>query len=137
MLEKLKAAEAHYKELERELFDPDVMGNIEKYTAVTKEYKEMSPLMEKYAEYNRVLAVCEDAKSMMNDEDDAELRRLAACGIALLPKRVDGFRVSGNDAFRRIRRNLQFLQQTAGQGHGSTSLMMTIGETSYYGRNRV
>lgn len=78
MLEKLKAAEAHYKELERELFDPDVMGNIEKYTAVTKEYKEMSPLMEKYAEYNRALAVCEDAKSMMNDEDDAELRRLAA-----------------------------------------------------------
>lgn len=78
MLEKLKAAEAHYKELERELFDPDVMGNIEKYTAVTKEYKEMAPLMEKYAEYNRALAVCEDAKSMMNDEDDAELRRLAA-----------------------------------------------------------
>ena len=41
--------------------------------------------------------------------DAFELRRLAACGIALLPKRVDGFRVSGNDAFRRIRRNLQFL----------------------------
>ena len=78
MLEKLKAAEAHYKELERELFDPDVMGNIEKYTAVTKEYKDMSPLMEKYAEYNRALAVCEDARSMMNDEEDAELRHLAA-----------------------------------------------------------
>lgn len=78
MLEKLKAAEAHYKELERELFDPNVMGNIEKYTAVTKEYKDMSPLMEKYAEYNRALAVCEDARSMMNDEEDAELRHLAA-----------------------------------------------------------
>lgn len=78
MLEKLKAAEAHYKELERELFDPDVMGNIEKYTAVTKEYKDMSPLMEKYAEYNRALAVCEDARSMMNDEEDTELRHLAA-----------------------------------------------------------
>ena len=50
MLEKLKAAEAHYKELECELFDPDVMGNIEKYTAVTKEYKDMSPRREKYAE---------------------------------------------------------------------------------------
>lgn len=38
----------------------------------------MSPLMEKYAEYNRALAVCEDARSMMNDEEDAELRHLAA-----------------------------------------------------------
>lgn len=78
MLDKLKAAEAHYRELERELFDPAVMGDIEKYTAVTKEYKDMTPLMEKYAEYNRATAICEDAKSMMNDEDDAELRHLAA-----------------------------------------------------------
>lgn len=78
MLDKLKAAEHHFAELERMLSDPSVMSDMTKYTAVAKEFKDMTPLMEKYAEYTDTLAAIEDAKAMMNDEDDAELRRLAA-----------------------------------------------------------
>ncbi len=77
MLNKLKDAEKHYLELEAALSLEENMADMEKYTALTKEYKSMTPLMEKYKEYSRACSVLSDAKQMMEEETDAELRQLA------------------------------------------------------------
>lgn len=77
MLNKLKDAEKHYLELEAALSFEENMADMEKYTALTKEYKSMTPLMEKYKEYSRTCSVLSDAKQMMEEETDAELRQLA------------------------------------------------------------
>lgn len=77
MLNKLKDAEKHYLELEAALSLEENMADMDKYTALTKEYKSMTPLMEKYREYSRVCAIVEDARIMMEEESDPELRQMA------------------------------------------------------------
>jgi len=78
LLNKLKDAEKHYLELEAALGLEENMADMEKYTALTKEYKSMTPLMEKYKEYSRVCAIVADARVMMEEESDPELRQMAA-----------------------------------------------------------
>lgn len=77
MLNKLKDAEKRYLELEAALSLEENMADMDKYTALTKEYKSMTPLMEKYREYSRVCAIVEDARIMMEEESDPELRQMA------------------------------------------------------------
>lgn len=77
MLNKLKDAEKHYLELEAALATEENMADMDKYTALTKEYKSMTPLMEKYREYSRICSIVEDARLMMEEETDPELRQMA------------------------------------------------------------
>jgi len=78
MLDKLRDAERRYLEIEAALALEENMADMEVYTSLTKEYKSMTPLMEKYREYSRISAICDDARQMMDEESDPELRRLAA-----------------------------------------------------------
>ena len=77
MLEKLKDADIKYRKIEASLEDPQVYSNIEKYTRLTKEYKALSPIIEKYREYLKATVEIEDAKEIINSTTDAEWKALA------------------------------------------------------------
>ena len=51
MLNKLKAAEERYEEINTKLMEPDVVNDQIQYKALMKEYKNLTPLVEKYREY--------------------------------------------------------------------------------------
>ena len=76
MLEKLKAAEAKYLSMEEELASPDIFSNQEKYTALMKEYKLLTPIIEKFREYNKAASDNEEAKLLLEDSLDAEMHEL-------------------------------------------------------------
>ena len=73
MFDRLKAAEEKFISIESSLSDPDVISDIEKYTALMKEYKNLSPIVMKLREYNSVKQTIEDAKAMLELESDKEL----------------------------------------------------------------
>ena len=77
MLEKLKDADIKYKKIEASLEEPNVYSDIEKYTRLTKEYKALTPIIEKYREYLSAIAATEEAKDIINSTADAELKDLA------------------------------------------------------------
>lgn len=77
MLEKLKDADIKYRKIEASLEDPQVYSDIEKYTRLTKEYKTLTPIIEKYREYLKATAEIEDAKEIINSTSDAEWKVLA------------------------------------------------------------
>ena len=77
MLEKLKDAEERYIAMEEELASPDVFAQQERFTALMKEYKVLTPVIEKYREYKAALAESEDLRAMLDDSLDAEMRELA------------------------------------------------------------
>ena len=77
MLEKLKEADIKYKKIEASLEDPEVYSDIEKYTKLTKEYKALTPVIEKYREYLGAISAVEDAKDIINSTEDAEWKALA------------------------------------------------------------
>ena len=76
MLEKLKDAEIRYCAIEEELAVPDIFSDQERFTTLMKEYKSLTPIIEKYREYKSVVAECEDLRAMLEEPLDAEMREL-------------------------------------------------------------
>ena len=77
MLTKLREAEEKFKHLEALLSDPAVTADPTRYVAVMKEYRNLSPIIEKYREYQMVQRNLEDAKLLLAEENDPELHQLA------------------------------------------------------------
>lgn len=77
MLEKLNAAEQKYARLEASLADPEVCSDIERFTRLMKEYKGLTPVIEKYREYKAADAQQREAKELLETAEDAEWRKLA------------------------------------------------------------
>ena len=76
MLLKLKAAEQRYIGIEDSLADPSIMSDTARYTELMKEYKALSPLIEKYREYVRCSENIEGIKEMLRDKLDPEMRSM-------------------------------------------------------------
>ena len=74
MLEKLKTIEARLMEVERQLSDPAAYGDREKLTALSREQKELTPIVSAYRAYAQASQTAEDAAAMLSDP---ELRELA------------------------------------------------------------
>ena len=89
MLEKLKDAEVRYRAMEQELASPDVFSDQERFTALMKEYKALTPIIEKYREYKSAFSEGEDLREMLEDSLDAEMRELANTEYKEIRARID------------------------------------------------
>ena len=76
MLEKLKSAEEKYVSIEAELASPEIFSNQEKYTALLKEYKTLTPIIEAYRAYQKSASELDDIKEMLDGSLDGEMRSL-------------------------------------------------------------
>lgn len=76
MLEKLAKAEENYIAIEGKLSDVAVISNNEEYTRLMKEYKALTPIVEKFRLYKQTEKERDEAQALMN-EDDPELASLA------------------------------------------------------------
>jgi peptide chain release factor 1 len=89
MLEKLEGLYARYKEIEEQINDPDVMGDMKRYVKLNKDYKELQPVVNAYLEYNNILENQKSAKELLAKEKDEEFRALAKEEISLLQEQKD------------------------------------------------
>lgn len=76
MYDKLKGIEEHHKELERQMADPEVINDFTKYQAIAKEHGELEELVNTYREYVSTTDELEEAKEMLYDNLDDEMRDL-------------------------------------------------------------
>ena len=81
MLEKLAQTEKRYIQIEEELASPDIFSNNEKYTALMKEYKNLSPIIAKYREYVQTKNANEEAYAMLDESLDAEMREMVSAEL--------------------------------------------------------
>ncbi len=65
MFEKLQSAEEKFEEISQKLTDPEIISDNEQYKNLMKEYKKLSPLIEKYRAYKKAKADFEEAKEML------------------------------------------------------------------------
>jgi len=73
----LEQIEARFAELEREMSDPAVIGDRERYAAVGREYRELQPAHGLVAEYRTLVDDLEGARELLaEDGDDPELRKV-------------------------------------------------------------
>ncbi|MCM1007844.1 MAG: peptide chain release factor 1 [Ruminococcus flavefaciens] len=66
MFEKLAVMEEKYEEISRKLMNPDVISDNNLYSQLMKEYKNMTPVIEKYREYIKARKAFEEAKELLD-----------------------------------------------------------------------
>lgn len=82
MLEKLKLTEEKYNDIAEKLMDPNVINDTKAYASYMKEYKNLTPIVEKYREYCKILSDKTDAEELLADKStDEEMRELAEAEI--------------------------------------------------------
>ncbi len=67
MFDKLTKAEERFVQLEADLSNPDIISNQDEFTKIMKEYKTLSPVIEKYREYKKTKSDMEGARALMDE----------------------------------------------------------------------
>ncbi len=77
MFDKLQLTENRYEEINQKLMDPTVINDNNQYRDLMKEYKNLTPIVEKYREYKAVKATYDEAKEMLQEGGlDKEMKEL-------------------------------------------------------------
>ena len=78
MLDKLRETEQKYIGIEDSLADPEIMSRAGEYAALMKEYKALTPVVEKYRQYRACKNNIEGIIQMLEGELESEMRELAS-----------------------------------------------------------
>ncbi len=77
MIESLiEQIEARFSELEKEMSDPEVISDRRRYAEVGREYRELQPAHELAREYRTLGGDLEGARELLEEGEDAELRKV-------------------------------------------------------------
>ena len=89
ILEKLEAINHRYEETGRQIAEPDAMTDMKRYVKLNKEYRDLEPLIDVYYQYRNVLSNLEEAREILQNEKDDELREMAAEETETLRLRIE------------------------------------------------
>ncbi|MCX6251803.1 MAG: peptide chain release factor 1 [Bacteroidetes bacterium] len=89
MLEKLEAIKQKFDELELQMNDPSAMSDMKRFIRLSKDYKELQPVIEAYYKYRDILSNIDHAKDILYNEKDEEFRNLAKEEMTLLAEAKD------------------------------------------------
>lgn len=77
LLEKLESVRLHFEEVSEQLTDPEIISDTKRFIKLNKEYREMEPLVESYKEYKSAMAAADEARQILAEEKDPDLREIA------------------------------------------------------------
>ncbi len=77
MLDKLEAIYTRYQEIEQQMNDPQVTADMKRYVKLSKDYKDLQPVVKAYHEYKALLDTINECKELLESEKDPELREMA------------------------------------------------------------
>ena len=77
MLETLEGIHARFKEVELLLSSHDVASDMKQFTKLTKEYSDLKQLVERYFEYKNLLGNLAEAKEILENSNDPEMKEMA------------------------------------------------------------
>ena len=77
ILQKLDGLEARFEEVSTLITDPDVIGDQQRFVKLTKEYKDLSDIMDVRKRYIACLNSISEAKDILANETDPEMKEMA------------------------------------------------------------
>lgn len=77
MIEKLAELEKRYIMIEEKLSDVTVLSDMEAFKKFSREYKGLTPIMEKFREYKKAAAEIVDSDEILATEQDQDIRGMA------------------------------------------------------------
>ncbi len=89
MLDKLAAIHERYLGIEKQINDPDVMQDIKAFIKLSKDFKELQPIIEGYKQYKVIVEGIEACHSILEEEKDEEMRAFAREEIDTLQEKQE------------------------------------------------
>ncbi len=89
ILLRLDGLKHKYEEVGEKLTDPEVISDVKQYIQLTKEYKELQPIIETSDKFRTALANLAEAKDVMANEKDEDFREIAREEIANLEPAIE------------------------------------------------
>jgi peptide chain release factor 1 len=77
MLDKLESIKVRFDQVQDMLSQPDVVGDMKRFTQLNKEYKELQKIVDKYYEYRNLVGNIDNNKQLLSTEKDEEMREMA------------------------------------------------------------
>ncbi len=88
LLEKVLSLQDKYKKLEQQLADPEVIADMKKFVQLNKDYKELQPIIAAGLEYKRMVEELAQAKDILMNEKDEDLKEMARDEVASIEPRL-------------------------------------------------
>ncbi|HZJ36127.1 MAG TPA: peptide chain release factor 1 [Gillisia sp.] len=77
LLEKYESIKHHFKEVEQQITDPEIMLDMKRYVKLNQEYKNLEKLVNVFKEFKNLVDNIESGKQMLAEETDEEMREMA------------------------------------------------------------
>ncbi len=77
LLDRLDGIEARFEEVSTLITDPAVIADMKRYVRLSKEYKDLEKLTATTRRYRTLLANIDEAKALLDSENDPEMRQMA------------------------------------------------------------
>ena len=77
IIDKLEDIKTKWETLGEQLNDPEIIGDMKRFVKVNKDYKELEPIVVAFKEYKNLLANIEEARELLKNEKDDEMREMA------------------------------------------------------------
>ena len=87
LLEKLDAVQRRSEEITAKLADPAILGDAGEYPRLSKLLADLTPVVEEYQRLRETLRQLEDARALLRESSDAEMRELAQAELDALTER--------------------------------------------------
>jgi peptide chain release factor 1 len=94
LIEKLEAVESRHHEVTLRLSDPAVLADPTEYQRLAKLHAELTPLVEEYGRLKKLQRELEDARGLLRETIDPEMRALAEAELASLTERREALEAS-------------------------------------------
>ncbi len=88
MIEKLNALAERCRQIEQDLSSPDVVSNPNRLKELNKEYARLRPVIQRYEEYVKFKHELADAREMLNEEKDAQMREMLLSEVENLEMKI-------------------------------------------------
>ena len=90
LIEKLETYYIRFREIGQLITDPEVIGDMKRYVKLTKEYKDLETIIGAADRYKNAVQAVEEAKEILANEDDKELREMAQMELDELTEKLPG-----------------------------------------------
>jgi peptide chain release factor 1 len=77
MLEQLEAINERFNEVAQQMTQPEIVSDMNKYKTISKEYKDLEKIVNKYKEFQNILSNIDSAKEVISTEKDEDFRDMA------------------------------------------------------------
>ena len=89
ILNRLDGLKLKYEETGQKLTDPEVIADVKQFIQFNKEYRELEPIIEASERYRTAIANLAEAKDILANDKDEEMREMARGEIAELEPKIE------------------------------------------------